>query len=84
MDSYVVSSANERIDELLRAEPPVEGATLDGWVGFSEWSKSTGERVLVLMGEPEGHIVQLKAYLHSGLLHMVWESFGKQPEGATS
>ncbi len=80
MDSYPVSSANEQIDALLGAEPPVEAATLVGWVGFSEWTKPTGERVLVLMGKPEGNIVQLKAYVHSGLLHMVWKSFG-EPSG---
>jgi hypothetical protein len=84
MDSYRVSSANEQVDELLRAEPPVEGASLVGWVGFSEWSKPSGERVLVLMGKPEANIVQLKAYVHSGLLHMVWRSFGEpsEPEAA--
>jgi hypothetical protein len=28
--------------------------------------------VLVLLGKPEENLVQLKGYVHSGLLNMVW------------
>ena len=65
-------STDDHIDAVLRSEPPVEGATLEGWVAFSEWRKPGGETVLVLLGKPEENLVQLKGYVHSGLLNMVW------------
>ena len=67
---------DDRIDAVLRTEPPVEGATLEGWVAFSEWRKPSGETVLVLHGKPEQHHTQLKGYVHSGLLDMVWGHTG--------
>lgn len=72
-------SSNERIDAVLRGEPPAPGATLEGWVAFSEWRKPDGERLLVLLGKPEENMTQLKGYVHSGLLNMVWKTYGDSP-----
>jgi hypothetical protein len=30
-----------------------------------------------LMGKPEASLLQMKAYLHSGLLQMVWKVYGE-------
>jgi hypothetical protein len=77
MGPYGTSSTDQEIDTLLRAEPPAEGATLNGWVALSEWTKPGGEPMLVLMGKPEASLLQMKAYLHSGLLNMVWRVYGE-------
>jgi hypothetical protein len=77
MRPYGTTSADGEIDAVLRSEPPVEGATLDGWVALSEWTKPGGEQLLVLMGKPEASLLQMKAYLHSGLLQMVWKVYGE-------
>ena len=61
---------------MLRSEPPVDGATLNGWVALSEWAVPGGEPMLVLMGRPEASLLQMKAYLHSGILNMVWRVYG--------
>jgi hypothetical protein len=79
MRPYGTSSADEGVDAVLRSEPPTEGATLDGWVALSEWMTPRGERMLVLMGKPEASLLRMKAYLHSGLLNMVWKVYG-EPE----
>jgi hypothetical protein len=76
MNERPTSSADDRIDAVLRAEPPVDGAILEGWVTFSEWRKPGGETVLLLLGKPEDSLTQLKGYVHSGLLNMVWGSTG--------
>jgi hypothetical protein len=77
-------SAEDRIDEILRAEPPVERATLVGWTALAEWRKPGGELALVLLGRPEHSLLQLKGYLHSGLLNMVWGKYDEsgQPLGS--
>jgi hypothetical protein len=75
MDPSEPTTANDRIDEALRAEPPVEGATLEGWVAFSEWKTPEGESRLVLLGRPEENPTQLKGYVHSGLLNMAWGTY---------
>lgn len=72
-------SSNDRINEVLRGEPPVEGATLQGWITFSEWRKPDGETVLVLHGDPQENLTQLKGYVHRGLLDMSWGMFREQP-----
>ena len=77
MRPYGTSSADGEIDAVLRSEPPVTGATLGGWVALSEWTKPGGESMLVLMGKPEASLLQMKAYLHSGLLKMVWKVYGE-------
>ncbi len=69
------SSSNDQIDAVLRTEPPVQGATLDGWVTFCEWTKPDGERIFALLGKPEENLTQLKGYVHSGLLNMVWKKY---------
>ena len=53
MGPHGTSSTDDQIDEILRSEPPVPGASLEGWVAFSEWRKPGGETVLVLLGKPE-------------------------------
>jgi hypothetical protein len=68
-------ASNDQIDAVLRAEPPIEGAALDGWVAFCEWRKPDGERILVLLGRPKENLTQLKGYVHSGLLNMVWKTY---------
>jgi hypothetical protein len=73
--SSQLQSSNDQIDAVLRAEPPVQGAMLDGWVTFCEWMKPDGERLLVLLGKPEENLTQLKGYVHSGLLNMVCEKY---------
>jgi hypothetical protein len=73
---YGTSPADGEIDAVLRSEPPVEGATLDGWVALSEWTQPGGESMLVLMGKPDASLLQMKVYLHSGLLKMVWKVYG--------
>ncbi len=65
---------------MLRAEPPTDGATLNGWVALAEWLTPAGERMLVLMGKPEASLLRMKSYMHSGLLNMVWRNYGG-PEG---
>jgi hypothetical protein len=81
MNEQGASSADDQIDSVLRSEPPVEGATLEGWVAFSEWRKPGGETVLLLLGKPEDSLTQLKGYVHSGLLAMVWGSSGGRSTG---
>jgi hypothetical protein len=73
MGSNLESSPSGRIDAALRSEPPVEGAVLEGWVTFCEWIKPDSERILALLGKPEQNLTQLKGYVHSGLLNMVWK-----------
>lgn len=80
MSPYGTTSVDDDIDSILRAQPPVEGATLEGWVAFSEWKKPTGEMTLMLFGKPEANMLRLKAYLHSGLLNMVWREYGDPAE----
>ncbi len=77
MRAYGTSSADDEIDAVLRSEPPVDGATLDGWVALCEWKKPGGEPMLVLMGKPAASLLQMKAYLHTGLLKMVWKVYGE-------
>lgn len=77
MRPYGTSSADGEIDAVLRSEPPMEGATLSGWVALAEWITPGEERMLVLMGKPEASLLQMKAYLHSGLLKMVWMVHGE-------
>jgi hypothetical protein len=76
MDTESTRSTDDRIDAVLRSEPPVPGATLEGWVAFADWKKPSGETVLILQGKPEGNLTQLKGYVHSGLLNMVWGNTG--------
>ena len=83
MGPHGASSADDQIDEILRSEPPVPGASLEGWVAFSEWRKPGGETVLVLLGKPEQNRTQLKGYVHSGLLNMVWGSSSDRPASVT-
>jgi hypothetical protein len=66
MDPREQASANDRIGEVLRAEPPVEGATLAGWVAFSEWKTPEGESRLILLGKPEENMTQLRATCTAG------------------
>ena len=77
MRPYGTSSVDGEIDAVLRSEPIVYGATLEGWVALSEWRKPGGETTLVLMGKPEASLLQMKAYMHSGLLNMVWKVYGE-------
>ena len=77
MRPYGTSSTDGEVDAVLRSEPPMEGATLSGWVALAEWLTPSGERRLVLMGKPEASLLQMKSYLHSGLLNMVWKVYGK-------
>lgn len=74
---------DERIDDVIRAEPPVDGASLVGWVALAEWKQPDGGELLVLFGKPEASLLQLKAYLHSGLLNMVWKVYGDAPAQAS-
>ena len=71
-------AADERIDDVIRSQPTAEGATLVGWVALAEWQKPGGETMVVLFGKPEASLVQLKTYLHSGLLNMVWKVYGEE------
>ena len=66
------------IGELLKGEPPVEGARLDGWVALVEWTTLEGERLFELLGEPEEPTTQLKGYLHGGLYRMVTSGFDER------
>ena len=75
--SYGTTPADSEIDALLRAEPPAAGATLSGWVALAEWTKPDGDRMLVLMGKPDASLLQMKSYLHAGLLNMVWKVCGE-------
>jgi hypothetical protein len=75
MTSGDAARLNERIDGLLRDQPPIEGGSLEGWVAFSEWTKPDGESVLMLLGMPQENPTQLKGYVHSGLLNMAWGTF---------
>ncbi|MGZ6545924.1 MAG: hypothetical protein ACXVEI_11470 [Actinomycetota bacterium] len=77
MRPYGTSSADGEIDAVLRSEPPTEGAALNGWVALAEWTKPGGEQMLVLMGKPEATLLQMKAYLHTGILKMVWKEYGE-------
>jgi hypothetical protein len=81
---YGTSSADGEIDAVLRSEPPVDGASLSGWVALAEWTKPDGERMLVLLGKPEAGLLQMKSYLHSGLLNMVWSLYEPKQEGSES
>jgi hypothetical protein len=74
---YGASSADGEIDAVLRSEPPAEGATLAGRVALAEWTKPGGEPMLILMGKPEASLLRMKAYLHTGLLNMVWKVYGE-------
>jgi hypothetical protein len=76
MRPYGTSSADGEIDAVLRSDPPMEGAILNGWVALAGWLTPAGERMLVLMGKPEASLLQMKSYIHSGLLNMVWERYG--------
>jgi hypothetical protein len=38
--------------------------------------------MLVLMGKPEASLLEMKAYLHSGLLNMVWKVYGESEKTA--
>jgi hypothetical protein len=80
MEPHEQRSSNDQIDAVLRAEPPAEGATLDGWVAFCEWRSPNGEPILILLGKPEENLTQLKGYVHSGLLSMVWKTY-REPGG---
>ena len=51
------------------------GATLNGWVALAEWMMPGGQPMLMLMGRPEASLLQMKAYLHSGILNMVWRVY---------
>jgi hypothetical protein len=75
MRPYGTSSADGEIDAVLRSEPPADGAALNGWVALVEWTMPGGEPTLMLMGRPEASLLQMKAYLHSGLLNMVWRVY---------
>ena len=77
MGAYGTTSVDGQIDTVLRSEPPAEGATLDGWVAMKEWTKPGGETTLVLLGKPAASLLQMKAYLHIGLLNMVWKVYGE-------
>ena len=77
MGAYGTTSVDGEIDAMLRSEPPAEGAALQGWVALTEWMKPGGETMLVLLGKPEASLLQMKAYLHSGLLKMVWKVYGE-------
>ena len=48
MRPYGTSSADGELDAVLRSEPPVDGATLNGWVALAEWAVPGGEPMLVL------------------------------------
>ncbi len=48
MRPYGTSSADGEVDAVLRSEPPVDGATLNGWVTLAEWAVPGGEPMLVL------------------------------------
>jgi len=84
MRPYGASSADGEVDAVLRSEPPVAGATLDGWVALAEWTMPAGEPTLMLMGRPEASLLQMKAYLHSGLLNMVWRVYENPKPAAQS
>jgi hypothetical protein len=43
-----------------------------------------GERMLLLMGKPEASLLQMKAYLHSRLLSMVWKVYGQPDTSLTA
>ena len=77
MGAYGTTSVDGEIDAMLRSEPPAGGAALQGWVALTEWMKPGGETMLVLLGKPEASLLQMKAYLHSGLLKMVWKVYGE-------
>ena len=59
----------------------MEGARLSGWVALAEWMTPSGERMLVLMGKPQASLLQMKSYMHSGLLNLVWNVYG-EPDAA--
>ena len=82
MRPYGTSSADGELDAVLRSEPPVDGATLNGWVALAEWAVPGGKPMLVLMGRPEASLLQMKAYLHSGILNMVWRVYGDAARSA--
>ena len=84
MRPYGTSSPEGEIDAVLRSEPPVDGAALNGWVALLEWTMPGGESMLMLMGRPEASLLQMKAYLHSGLLNMVWRVYGDPKPSAPS
>lgn len=46
MSSHAESSPNDLIDAILRAEPPVPGAALEGWVTFCDGSSLTANASL--------------------------------------
>jgi hypothetical protein len=40
--------------------------------------------MLVLMGRPEASLLQMKAYLHSGILNMVWRVYSDAARSASN
>ena len=65
MRPYGTSSADSEVDAVLRSEPPVEGASLVGWVALSEWVTPDGDPMLVLMGKPEASLLQISRLMMS-------------------
>ena len=72
------SDLESRIGDLLRAEPPVAGTQLRGWVMLAEWVTPEGERHLERFGEPSSNSTLLKGYLHGGLYRMVTTGFDER------
>ncbi len=73
-----MTKLRSRIGRLLRAEPPVAGSRLEGWVALAEWTTPEGERRFELLGEPDEPRTQLKGYLHGGLYRMVTSGFDER------
>jgi hypothetical protein len=74
----MASDLTSKIDASVRDEPPVEGATLVGWVALLEWVTPEGERVFERLGEPARNGTQLKGYLHGGLYRMATTGFDER------
>jgi hypothetical protein len=77
-EAAMASDVTSGIDLSVRDQPPVEGATLVGWVALVEWVTRDGERVFERFGEPSRNTTQLKGYLHGGLYRMATIGFDER------
>jgi hypothetical protein len=66
-----------QVGNSLFADPPVQGARLQGWALLAEWLTPEGERRFELFGQPSNS-TQMKGYLHGGLYRMATTGFDER------
>jgi len=73
---YGTSSADGELDAVLRSEPPVDGATLTAGLPAGRMGGPRRRADARVNGKARGEPAPNEAYLHSGILNMVWRVYG--------